>query len=201
VDAAFDKTRPHAVVDACRIGALHDEGTQRACGRCELRVAVSRRDDGDLEAEGAERITHPLESLVEMWRRLQCAGAGEFAPEVLARFAQRFRAAPGGNPLDEKCDELCEMAVGKLDRLELRRNTVDLRRTPGPRTAPTATALEGDIEEASRSKSIETTASDISVDVESERHLGSCEWIPPRTRKEKNAPELRIARRCKPVNW
>jgi hypothetical protein len=197
--AALDQPGPHALVDPTYIGTLDDEGPERTRRRRQLRPVALERDDRDLKAERAERITYLLQSGSHASRRLQTGCGRELTAELLACLAERLRPTPSGNPLDQQADQLRQLPVGELDPLELRRDAVDLGGTPGSGTAPATAPLERDIEESRLGEAIEPTAGDVAVHVERDRSLSGGERIAPASRVQEDPPKLRIAGRCKPI--
>jgi hypothetical protein len=197
--ATLDESRPHAMVDAHRFRALHDEGPKRTRRGRQFRPVALEGHKGNLKAEGTERLTDPFEAPSDGPRRRQSGGGGELTTEVLAHRAKCFRAPPGGNLLDQEADQLPQPAVGELDPLEFRRDAVDLGRTPCSRTAPATASLERNGEKSGFHEPVETTAGDVAVHVEVNRGLGGGKRIAPAARVQEDAPELRIAGSCESV--
>jgi hypothetical protein len=197
--ALLDQTGPHASVDATCIRAPDDEGPEWASGRGQFRSVALDRDHGSLKAQRPEGITNLLEPGRDLSRRLQTGGGGERAAEVLARLAKCYEPAASGHLLDQEGDQFGEAPVGELDPFELRRDAIDLGRTPSPGPAPTATPFERDAKESRLNQPIEPAAGDVSVHAELGRRLSSGEGIAPAARVQEDPPKLRIASGCKAI--
>lgn len=197
--STLDETCPHALIDASCLRALQDEGPEWTRRGHQLRTVAADGDEGNLKAEGAKRITGPFEPPPDRPRGRHSGGGRKLAAIVLAHLAKCLRPPSSGNLLDQEADQLSQAAVGELDPFDFRRDAVDLRRAPCSRPAAATASLEGDGEKSGFHEPVETTAGDVAVRVEVNRSLGSGKWIAPAPRIQEDAPELRIAGGCEPV--
>jgi hypothetical protein len=198
-DAALDEASPHASVDSGGIRTLHDERPQRARRALQDRRVSLERLHRDLETERSERIADALEAGTNVSRLLQAGCGSQAASEVLARFSEGSLPAAGRNPADQKADELRQPPVGELDAFQLGRDTVDVCRTPGTGSTPTALTFGRDHEESGPRQSVEPVACDIAVNAERQRDFVRGKRIVPRARVEKDPAKLGIAGRCEAV--
>jgi hypothetical protein len=195
----LDEGRPHAMVDASGFRALHHKGPKRTGRGRKFRPVAGEGHEGNLKAEGTERITDPFEPPPDGPGRRQSSGGRELAAEVLAHLAQCLRPPSSGNLLDQEADQLPQAAVGELDPFEFRRDTVDLCRTPSSRPAPATASLERNGEKPGFDEPVETTAGNIAVYIELNRGVGGGKRIAPPARIQEDAPKLGVAGGCESV--
>jgi len=199
VDATLDQTGPHASVDASCTGIADDKGPERTRRGRQFRSIALERDDGNLKAEPAERITNSLESGRDVSRRLQRGRGGQPPAEFFACLTERLRPAARRNSHDQKAGQFGQAPVGELDAVEFGRDAIDLGRTSGSRPSPSAATLERDFEEACFGEPIEPAAGDVPVDFKFGRCISGGERVAPAPRVQEDPPKLRIAGRCKPI--
>jgi hypothetical protein len=198
-DSPLDETGPHAPVDPGCIRPLDDERPQRAGGALQDRRVALERLHGDLKAERSEPIAHALEAGPNVAGPLQAGCGTEAASEILSRLSQRSLSATGGNLADQEADQFRQAPVGELDSVQLRRDTVDVGRTSGSRSAPAAATLRRHREESSLHQPIEAAPCDVAVDTEHARNVVRSKRIAPAASVEKNPAKLRIAGRCQAI--
>jgi hypothetical protein len=199
VDATLDQTGPHAPVDASCTGTADDKGPERTGWGRQFRSIALERDDRNLKAEPAERITNSLESGRDVSGRLQSGRGGEPAAEFFACLAERLWPAASRNSLDQQADQFGQAPVGELDSVEFGRDAIDLGRTSGSRPSPSAGTLERDFQEACLGEPIEPAAGEVPVDLKFGRSVSGGERVAPASRVQEDPPKLRIAGRCKPI--
>src|SRR5205085_8302077 len=145
-----------------------------------------------LVAERTHRAADTLERARDVRHRTEPGGRRELAPEQLSSPTKSDLATLGRELVGEGADEVVDMARRELDRLQLRRHSVDLRRSPGSRAVATGPPLVRHLQEPRRSESVEPRSGDIPVHAELEGRLVGGDRADVAARDEERGPDVGV---------
>jgi hypothetical protein len=162
-ECSYDKRCPHAPVEFSepRLGA--DERAERAGRGRDHRAVAAYLGYGCLVAEAAERSADTFERGSQPLSRTKSRLAGEFLTEGGADLAQAHVASSFGQGIDNQADQLLVAALWKLERGELRRDSIRLGRPSGAGAGVSRPPLERANQQARVREPLESAAGDVAV--------------------------------------
>jgi hypothetical protein len=187
-----EEAAPHSPIELCQPPVRANERSQWTRRRRDDRLQPVDVGDRRLVAEAPEGRADVVECAFERadapWARLP----RELVPECDADLMEAMQPSFLRQRVCDEAQQAFEMARWKLDRCELRRHAVRLRRAAGARTSAAGLAFEGRDEQARLSQALETRAGDVAMDAMGHGDGVGRDGATLGASEEQRQPELRV---------